>query len=113
MKYPPLRRGRALQRLRVTDLDHDSDARSDEPARLDLGFLLAAVLHVDDPRERLRRLRVVRAEVGELEKQIGRMIRSALLEIRETDPLATWAELGDLLGVTLQRAEQLSRASDD
>lgn len=92
----------------MTDLDHDS-ARSDEPGRLNLGAFLAVVLHVDDPRERLRRLRVVRSEIGELEEQVGRMIRSAIREIRETDPLATWQQIGDLLGVSLQRAEQLSR----
>lgn len=89
----------------MTDLDHDSEAFG----RLNLGDFLAVILHVDDPRERLRRLRVVRTEIGELEEQTRRMVRSSLLEIRRTDPLATWQALGDLLGVTGARAEQLSR----
>ena len=95
----------------MTDLDHD-EQRSEEPIRLGLGDLLAVVLHVDDPRERLRRLRVVRAEVVELEALVRRMTATAIRQIRETDPLATWQEIGDLLGVSLQRAHELANPRD-
>lgn len=85
---------------------------STSPVEVSFLGLLAAVLHVDDPRERLRRLAVVDDGVDELKARTRRLRRQALLEVRRTDPRVTWAELGADLGVTGARAEQMSREDD-
>lgn len=82
---------------------------TDGPERVSFVGLLAVVLNVADPRERLRRLATAEAGIDELADHLRRAKRAALLEIRATDPRATWADLGEILGVTGQRAEQLSR----
>ena len=71
--------------------------------------LLDDVSRVLDPAERLRRVRVIQDEVSGLDRALRSVKRETILELRALDPRPTWAEIGELLGVSQQRAEQLSR----
>ncbi len=79
-----------------------------EPMKLDLAHLLFAVVAVTDPVERLRRLAVVDEGVTELAERIRRLKRATILELRRTTPLS-WEAIGEILGVSGSRAEQLSK----
>lgn len=107
-RYPPAVSGALLQRLRVTDSTMTPNP-SAEPTKVSFAGFLAAVLHVDDPRERLRRLATIEEGLEDLRGRIRRVRRNAILEIRSREPLCTWTEIGELLGVSGQRAEQISR----
>lgn len=78
-----------------------------EPVRLELRGILLAVVQVHDPEERLRRLAVVGEGVDDLEARIRRLKRSAILELRRDG--WHWHRIGAVLGVSAQRAEQLSK----
>lgn len=71
--------------------------------------LLEDVVHVDDPVERLRKIRELELGTSSLGEELRAYKREAILELRRLDPPRTWPEIGELLGVSAQRAEQLSR----
>ncbi len=71
-----------------------------------------ALAAVTDPVDRLRALRTLRSEMNRLDDRLAETVRRALLEARSAEPRPTWAELGHTLGVTAQRAEQLSRTTN-
>lgn len=71
--------------------------------------LLEAVVAVPDPRDRLRRIRTLEDGIGALGDRLRESKRTAILELRALDPRPTWEEIGELLGVTGSRAEQLAR----
>lgn len=71
--------------------------------------LLVDVVRVHDPADRLRKIRELRSGVSKLDAELRGATRDAILELRHLAPPMTWAEIGDLLGVSHQRAEQLSR----
>lgn len=80
-----------------------------EPRRLDaLGFALPLLAQVPDPLERIRAIRAVRDELTATDQRLGDLLAEAITEARELDPPATWHAIGDLLGVTAQRAYQLA-----
>ena len=68
---------------------------------------------VSDPAERLRMLRAferrLSADADEARAEILDAYRVAIGELRSRSPRPTWREIGDLLGVTASRAEQLSK----
>ena len=79
-----------------------------EPRRLDaVGLVLDMLQRVADPTERIRAIRAVRAELSHHDERLVDLLRDAILELRAADPPATWAEVGELLEVTPQRAHQL------
>lgn len=78
-------------------------------AELYLEEILEDVVHVDDPVERLRKIRELEDGAATLGADLRAYKREAILELRRLDPPKTWPEIGELLGVTAQRAEQLSR----
>ena len=68
--------------------------------------LLSDVLALEDPAERFRKL-------GELNNgELTALIRAERVrivrELRERVPRPTWAEVGELLGISGQRARELS-----
>lgn len=63
----------------------------------------------DDPAERIRVIARVRSHLSNVDDLLAVDLRSAILQLREQRPRWTWAEIGDLLGVSASRAEQLSR----
>lgn len=75
----------------------------------DLEALLVDVVHVQDPAARLRKIRELRDAVSSLDAELRAATRDAILELRSFEPPKTWPEIGELLGVSAQRAEQLSR----
>lgn len=80
------------------------------PSRLDaVGAVLDALRRVADPRERIGAIRSVRAELHRYDARFDSLLRDAILELRALDAPATWAEIGDLLGVSQQRAYQLAQ----
>ena len=81
-----------------------------EPTRIaTLEVVLSAVANLDDPADRLRALARLRTEVDELDEQIRTVLRDTISEARSGESKRTWSEIGDLLGVSGSRAEQLSR----
>lgn len=79
------------------------------PSRLDaVGAVLALLARVRDPRERIAAIRAVRAELARYDERFDDLTREAILELRALDTPATWAEIGDLLNVSQQRAYQLA-----
>lgn len=70
-------------------------------------------MYVSDPAERLRMLRAferrLAADADGSRAEIVSAYRVAIAELRLRSPRPTWREIGDLLGVTGARAEQLSK----
>lgn len=77
-----------------------------------LAELLSDVGREPDPAVRFERLRVLRedrrTENIEYDQHLRRAQTAAVVELRDSG--ATWREIGERLGVSAQRAEQLSRA---
>ena len=71
-----------------------------------LSARFAAAAAEPDPGKRLRLLGEIHAETMDLSLSLRASKRAAIAELRDAG--ATWAEIGDLLGVTAQRAYQLS-----
>lgn len=89
-------------------MSDSTDSPTPDP---DEGFvaIVESIRHVDDLRDRLRLITEVDRGAQELREAIRRLRRETLLEIRRTDPLTTWAELGELCGgVTAARAHQMT-----
>jgi len=78
-------------------------------SRLDaVGAVLSMLARVSDPRERIGAIRAVRAELAQHDERFDSLLRDSILELRALDTPATWAEIGDLLNVSQQRAYQLA-----
>lgn len=75
------------------------------PSSLEARFV--SVLELIDPIERLRALHELAADAEELPRGIREARADAVLELRAQGK--TWRAIGDLLGVSTQRAEQLAR----
>jgi len=71
--------------------------------------LLIDVRHVSDPAARLVRFRELRDGIDRLEVDLRDDVRRAILDLRAETPARTWEAIGRLLGVSAQRAQQLSR----
>lgn len=71
--------------------------------------LLAEVVNVKDPRERLRKIRTLEEGLGKLLEEGRATKRATILELRSLDPRPTWDEIGELLGVSGQRAHELAK----
>lgn len=79
------------------------------PSRLDaVGAVLPMLARVKDPTERIAAIRAVRAELTRYDERLDALLREAILELRALDSPATWAEIGELLNVSQQRAYQLA-----
>ena len=79
-----------------------------EPRRLDAVAAVVSMLQrVKNPSERIRAIRAVRAELARHADRLSDLLADALLALRAEDPPKTWAEIGELLDVTGQRAYQL------
>lgn len=73
-----------------------------------LAVAIAALRKVSDPRERVRAIRAVLAELRTEDARLTAELRDAILDLRAQTPPVTWAEIGELAGVTHQRAQQLA-----
>ena len=71
-----------------------------------LSARFAAAIGEPDPGQRLRLLGEIHAETMDLSLSLRASKRAAIAELRDRG--ATWHEIGDLLGVSAQRAYQLS-----
>lgn len=79
-----------------------------EPRRLDaVGAVLVMLRREPDATKRIRAIRAVRAELAGHDERFLELLRDSILDLRALDPPKTWAEIGDLLEVTGQRAYQL------
>jgi len=79
------------------------------PTRLQaVDAAIAALRRIPNPRLRIASIRRVTAELDEQSSALGDLLREAILELRAATPPATWQEIGDLLGVSAQRAFQLA-----
>lgn len=94
--------------------DHDPNRREKQepmkqPSRLDaVGAVVTLLARVADPCERIAAIQAVRAELERYDARFDELTREAILELRAADPPKTWAEIGDMLGVSPQRAYQLA-----
>lgn len=66
---------------------------------------LEAALRIEDPRRRFSELKALGTEASALTVRIARARGAVVRELR--DDGLTWAEIGDRLGVSRARAEQL------
>lgn len=66
-------------------------------------------LSLAEPALRLRRLAEIHAETMALGLELRARKREAILELRSHPDRKTWVEIGEILGVSQQRAEQLSK----
>lgn len=71
--------------------------------------LLALVDRADDPAARLRMIRELEEGTGKLVEDLRARKRATILELREQDPRPTWDAIGELLGVSGQRAHELAK----
>jgi DNA-directed RNA polymerase sigma subunit (sigma70/sigma32) len=79
------------------------------PTRLDaVGAAVTLLARVRDPRERLAAIERVRAELSSHAERLDHLRGEAILELRSLDTPATFAEIGELLNVSAQRAYQLA-----
>lgn len=79
------------------------------PRQLDaLGAVVAMLARVPDPRERVRAILAVRAEVERQDDRLRDLLRDAVLELRALDRPATWQDIGELLNVSPQAAYQFA-----
>lgn len=74
-----------------------------------MATLLEAVVHVPDPRARLSKCRILEDGISDLGDRLRAIKREAIIELRAEDPRPTFEQIGEILGVSAQRAEQLSR----
>lgn len=75
--------------------------------------LLADVARIPDQRERLRRIADARADVTEVEHRYLEARRSAIIEARYTEPRLKWREIGEIFGVSPQRAVEMSQPNTE
>jgi len=66
----------------------------------------AAVTAIDDPVERFKKARTLRAELGEADRALLEVQRTVIWGLYEN---RTWAEVGELLGFSGSRAEAIAR----
>lgn len=65
-----------------------------------------ALTGISDPVERFNRARDLRAQLDRGDRILKDVEQSAVIELKEGRP---WREVGELLGMTGSRAEQISR----
>ena len=83
-----------------------------QPRLVDVvGFVLDKLGLIKDPRKRVPAILAVRAEVAQHAKRFDELLGATLLELRNTSPQPTFAELGELLGATAQHAHALTKAA--
>lgn len=70
-----------------------------------LDDLLAEIAREPDPRERLRRIAEARHTLGALEDRYYAARRDAIESAR---PVLRWREIGEIFGVSPQRAHEMS-----
>lgn len=92
---------------RVTDRPEEKLVT--EHRRVSMASLLEAVVRVPDPRDRLRKLRTLEDGISDLADRLRVLKREAIVELRAEDPRPTFEQIGELLGVSGSRAEQLSK----
>ena len=79
------------------------------PSRLDaVGAAVSLLARVRDPRERISAIERVRVELARHSASLDHLRGETILELRALDKPATWAEIGELLNVSHQRAYQLA-----
>ena len=80
------------------------------PSRLDaIGAAVSLLARVRDPRERLSAIEAVRNELDRHAGQLDDLRGETILELRSLDTPATWAEIGEILNLSQQRAYQLAQ----
>lgn len=78
------------------------------PSRLDaVGAVISLLSRVRDPRERITAIEHVRVELTRHADRLDDLRGETILELRALDHPATWAEIGELLDVSQQRAYQI------
>lgn len=84
------------------------------PVVLDaLGVTAHALGQIADPIMRAKAIRAVADEVDASSERLRRMLAAALNEARSAEPRPSWREIGEALGITGQRAEQLARTTQE
>jgi len=71
-----------------------------------IDVLLADLARITDHADRLRRIATARVELDRLDVEYGR-IRDAAIRDARTDGRLTWREIGEIFGVSLQRAHEI------
>ncbi len=82
--------------------------------RLDpIAYVVDLLRRVDDPRERLRAIHLVRVEVTRRGGALDELMLATVAQLRQQDPPATWADVGALLDMTPQGAHKLAQHLDN
>lgn len=86
--------------------------RSERDALDALGAAIAALERIPNPRERAVAIRAVADGLGQADARLRRLLAVAIQQIREEPTHPSWREIGELLGLTGQRVEQLARTTE-
>lgn len=80
-----------------------------EPTPLDaLGLAVGMLANIREPVERIRSVRALREGLGREDARLRRLMTDGFLELRAEDPPWTWEQIGELIGITAQRAQALA-----
>lgn len=95
--------GLSCWRAQITDTTEGSPVSVSKVLEQRISF----IGHLDDPLDRLALLGELRAELDEATTGAKKLTRAAVLELRSAG--WTYARIGEVLGVSAQRVEQLAR----
>lgn len=71
--------------------------------------LITEAARLVSPVDRLKRLADARAALKVTSAKVDEATHAAIVAARDADPAVTWPEIGTILGVSAQRAQQLAR----
>jgi hypothetical protein len=71
--------------------------------------LITEAVRLAKPVDTLTRLAEARKALGATSERLHSATHHAIVAARSTEPPATWPEIGSILGVSAQRAQQLAR----
>lgn len=76
--------------------------------RIDMaGAVARMIAGIDDPRDRLRAVILVRAELEREDQRLADLTIATILELRSLDPPMKLREIGEIMETTPQRVHQL------
>lgn len=84
-------------------------AKKSAPRTKSADVLMTEAARLGNPVDRLRRLADARTALADTGVRLHGRIHEAILDARDAIEPATWPEIGAILGVSAQRAQQLAR----
>lgn len=86
-----------------------SNTKTSAPRQKSADVLMTEAARLVSPVDRLRRLADARAALKVTAAKLDEATHQAIVDCRADEPAVTWPEIGGILGVSAQRAQQLAR----